>query len=454
MGKYIPLMTTFGDLLCLNLVYAVMAGALYHCWSPLVCALLNVAFLRCIFSMYKLHIHRTIPTDKLLVNVVKNSTLLYVLFLSLLYIFDLEQGKLFLLWLYVAFVTVISVWTVVCKKTLWIYRSFGNNYLSTVVIGTGKTARDLVRQLQRDKGFGIRVEKLVDDGTSTRARMTGELMQEVIGIDQLDNYLAENNTDIIYFASDTMDPDCLHKIMKSAETNGLTLTYIVKLPKFIGNQFQPAMVAGMPAMAHTLSPLFGIRNKLLKRAFDLAVSVPFLIVSPLVFIPIAIGIKLTSPGPVFFRQKRTGLYGKDFVCLKFRTMKVNADSDKLQATKNDPRKTAFGNFLRKSSMDELPQFINVFLGNMSVVGPRPHMTSQTEDYRKLIDKYMIRHAVKPGITGLAQVKGFRGATEELWQMEKRVEYDVEYIMKWNIFLDIKIMFLTVYNAIHGEENAY
>lgn len=175
---------------------------------------------------------------------------------------------------------------------------------------------------------------------------------------------------------------------------------------------------------------------------------------PIIYIPIALGIKLTSPGPVFFKQKRTGLYGKDFYCYKFRTMKINADSDKVQATKDDPRKTKFGNFLRKTSLDELPQFINVFLGNMSVVGPRPHMVSQTEDYRKQIDKYMIRHAVKPGITGLAQVKGFRGATEHLWQMEKRVEYDVKYITNWNFFLDIKIIFLTVFNQLVGEDNAY
>ena len=187
---------------------------------------------------------------------------------------------------------------------------------------------------------------------------------------------------------------------------------------------------------------------------DLVISTSFLIVSPLIFIPIAIGIKLTSSGPVFFRQKRTGIYGSEFVCLKFRTMRVNADSDKVQATENDPRKTKFGDFLRRTSLDELPQFINVFLGNMSVVGPRPHMISHTVEYSALIDKYMVRHAVKPGITGWAQVSGYRGGTKQLWQMEKRVEYDVWYIRNWNIFLDFKIIFLTVWNGIAGDKNAY
>ena len=135
-------------------------------------------------------------------------------------------------------------------------------------------------------------------------------------------------------------------------------------------------------------------------------------------------------------------------------MKVNDKSDELQATKNDPRKTKVGDFLRKTSLDELPQFVNVLIGNMSVVGPRPHMVKQTEEYSRLIDKYMVRHMIKPGITGLAQVSGYRGQTEELWQMEKRVEYDVMYIENWSFWLDIKIIFRTVINAIQGEKNAF
>lgn len=135
-------------------------------------------------------------------------------------------------------------------------------------------------------------------------------------------------------------------------------------------------------------------------------------------------------------------------------MRVNVEADSRQATEDDPRKTKFGDLLRRTSLDELPQFLNVLLGNMSVVGPRPHMVSQTEDYSRLIDKYMVRHAVKPGISGWAQVNGYRGSTKHLWQMEKRVEYDVWYIHNWNIFLDIKIVFLTIINAFRGDDNAY
>ena len=135
-------------------------------------------------------------------------------------------------------------------------------------------------------------------------------------------------------------------------------------------------------------------------------------------------------------------------------MRVNAQADTLQATKDDPRKTKVGDFLRKTSIDELPQFFNVLIGNMSVVGPRPHMVKHTDEYRKLIDKYMVRHMIKPGITGLAQVSGYRGQTEELWQMEKRVEYDVKYIESWTLSLDIKIIVRTIINAVKGEKNAF
>ncbi len=192
----------------------------------------------------------------------------------------------------------------------------------------------------------------------------------------------------------------------------------------------------------------------MKRTFDICVSSVFLLFYPLVYIPVAIAIKLSSPGPVYFRQERTGYLGDTFKCLKFRTMRVNANSDKYQATQNDPRKTRVGDFLRRTSIDELPQFINVWRGDMSIVGPRPHMLKHTEDYTRLVDSYMVRHAVKPGITGWAQVNGLRGLTDELWKMERRVEHDVWYIENWTFLLDLKIMVRTVINAVQGEKNAF
>ena len=175
---------------------------------------------------------------------------------------------------------------------------------------------------------------------------------------------------------------------------------------------------------------------------------------PLIYIPIAAVIKLTSPGPVYFIQKRTGYKGKEFGCIKFRTMHVNVDADKVQATENDPRKTPFGDFLRRTNLDELPQFINVFKGEMSIVGPRPHMLKHTEEYSKIISQYMVRHFVKPGITGWAQVNGYRGITDEVWKMERRVEHDVWYIEHWTSLLDLKIIARTTLNLFRHDKNAF
>jgi putative colanic acid biosynthesis UDP-glucose lipid carrier transferase len=179
-----------------------------------------------------------------------------------------------------------------------------------------------------------------------------------------------------------------------------------------------------------------------------------ILVFPIAFIVSAIIIKIQSPGPIFFRQQRTGLDGKSFGCLKFRSMHVNPDADKVQATKNDPRKFSYGDFMRKTNIDELPQFINVLLGDMSVVGPRPHMLKHTDEYSSIINRYMVRHLAKPGITGLAQVSGFRGETQMLSQMEDRVKKDIEYIENWTLLLDIKIILKTVTNVFRGEKNAY
>lgn len=201
-------------------------------------------------------------------------------------------------------------------------------------------------------------------------------------------------------------------------------------------------------------PLEYPMHKSLKRLFDLVMSLIVLIVGIPLLPIVALIIKIQSPGPVFFRQERTGYNGKNFLCYKFRSMRVNKDADKLQATENDPRKFPFGNFMRKYNIDELPQFWNVFKGDMSVVGPRPHMLYHTEKYSQLIERYMVRHFVKPGITGWAQVTGYRGETRELWQMEKRVKQDIWYIENWTIWLDLRIIWMTFRTMVVHDKKAY
>ncbi len=203
---------------------------------------------------------------------------------------------------------------------------------------------------------------------------------------------------------------------------------------------------GVPVVPLYDTPLSGI-NRVLKRVEDIVLSSLILLLISPVLCCIALAVKLSSPGPIIFRQTRYGMDGKPIMVWKFRSMKV-MENDKVvtQATQNDPRVTRVGNFLRRTSLDELPQFINVFTGGMSIVGPRPHAVAHNEQYRTLIEGYMLRHKVKPGITGWAQINGWRGETDTLEKMEKRIEFDLEYIREWSLWFDIKIVFLTIFKG--------
>lgn len=250
--------------------------------------------------------------------------------------------------------------------------------------------------------------------------------------------------------------DDIRKIMDYCENHLIHFYSVPNVRNYVHRAMAVEFVDDIPVLSVRYEPLRTPLNRVLKRTFDLVFSTLFLVLIFWWVLPIVSLITwLTMPGPVFFRQKRNGLYGKEFTCLKFRSMRVNADADKLQATKEDPRKTKWGNIMRKTNIDELPQFINVFLGDMSVVGPRPHMVKHTEEYGALVDKYMVRHFAKPGITGWAQVTGSRGETSELWMMEERIQKDIWYVENWSLLLDIKIIIKTVTNVFGGEKgNAY
>jgi putative colanic acid biosynthesis UDP-glucose lipid carrier transferase len=208
-------------------------------------------------------------------------------------------------------------------------------------------------------------------------------------------------------------------------------------------------IAGMPVVSVYGSPHYGMGG-VVKRLEDVVLSLLILLLIAVPMLAIAVGVRLSSPGPVLYKQRRYGLSGEPVVIWKFRTMDVCEDDGAVtQAQRHDPRVTPFGALLRRTSMDELPQFINVLQGHMSIIGPRPHAVIHNEQFRKVIPGYMLRHIVKPGISGWAQVNGWRGETETLEQMEKRVEYDLEYIRNWSLWLDIKIIFLTVFRGLTG-----
>lgn len=250
------------------------------------------------------------------------------------------------------------------------------------------------------------------------------------------------------------DPE-LQQLLQHAQNYLIKVFFVVSDLVYDNSSLKIGINRHIPVFSYRHEPLEKTYNLLLKRTFDIIVSFTVILCVLSWMIPlIGILIKLDSPGPVFFRQKRSGYNNREFNCLKFRSMRINGDADKAQATKNDKRISRIGRFLRRTNLDEFPQFINVLLGNMSVVGPRPHMLAHTEYYSKEIDKYMVRHFALPGITGYAQIMGARGETKRIEDMQKRVEYDIWYLENWSFFLDMKIILLTALATFKGDKNAY
>ncbi|MBR2980816.1 MAG: undecaprenyl-phosphate glucose phosphotransferase [Odoribacter sp.] len=330
-----------------------------------------------------------------------------------------------------------------------------------VFVGTHKGALELWKQLQ-DVGIGYRTLGYFADTVDERWQMNilsgGKKLPPAtyLGkVEELKSWLENNQVQELYCCLQTSDTERIDEIYTLCEKLCIRFYAVPDVKSMYLYNMRYAMMGKVMIMQERKEPLLQQGNRIVKRTFDLIVSGLFLVtLFPWIYLFVAIVTKVTSPGPVFFKQERSGLNGKVFTMYKFRSMHVNKDADRIQATENDPRKTKFGNFLRKSSIDELPQFINVFKGDMSVVGPRPHMLLHTEMYSELIKQYMVRHLAKPGVTGWAQVTGYRGETKELEQMEGRVRRDIYYIEHWSLWLDIRIMFMTVYNAIAGDKNAY
>lgn len=392
---------------------------------------------------------RAIRLDKVLLYALTTVGIHALFFLSLIAFIGIQgipRGG-YLLY-YGMLVAVFTLWSLISRRLIKAYRRRGYNFTRVVIVGTNNTARRLYNEMKSDPGFGYKVMAFFDaDGGRDFADHPCGAYAD------LDEYISTHHIDQIYYTISGHD-EILSNVVKIADDHVMEFFYVPQISRYISRGFQLENIGAVPVLTIRRNPLKKTFNRLVKRAFDVVVSSIFLCFYPLIYIPIAIAIKISSPGPVYFKQERTGYRGETFKCLKFRTMKVNVDADKMQATADDPRKTRLGNFLRRTSIDELPQFINVFKGDMSVVGPRPHMLKHTSDYSKLIDRYMVRHFIKPGITGWAQINGYRGATDELWKMEKRVEYDVWYIENWSFLLDLKIVVRTVINAIQGEKNAF
>jgi putative colanic acid biosynthesis UDP-glucose lipid carrier transferase len=325
-----------------------------------------------------------------------------------------------------------------------------------VVVGFSDLSRKLSYQFKKNPLLRVRCMGFFDDRSDGRYSGKMERRSEVLlgSIASTTEFVKKHNVQQIYIVLPLTAQPRIQALLDNLRRDTTASIYFVPdILSFDLIQVNISTVNGIPIVTVCESPFIGI-NRIIKRISDMVLSVLImLLISPLMLL-IAIGIKLSSSGPVLFKQRRYGIDGKEIVVYKFRSMAVMEDGSKInQATRHDPRITRFGAFLRKTSLDELPQFINVLQGHMSIVGPRPHAISHNEIYRNLIKGYMVRHKVKPGITGWAQINGFRGETDTEEKMQRRIDYDLDYLRNWSLFLDLLIIFKTI-GVVFNDQNAY
>ena len=402
-----------------------------------------------------------------LVGLTTMQTLLSYLLLKI-FAYDTPIGWL-LLEIGTVFVTLLLVNRLGERWFIKLYREAGRNTRAVTLVGSDPELAGVFRKLKYDPTLGYRMlgyygeeelQQLIDDlgehenrkdKEPVRLKRLGSMEELVAAIDAGEEL---EMGDELYLCTSRKEKEVIQKISRYCDQHVVRFYYVPVSVETLGLNLKREMLDDMEVFTTYENPLQNSVNRAIKRMFDIGFSILALIPTAIMFPFIYIIIKIQSPGPILFKQVRTGLDGKEFKCYKFRSMHVNKDADRVQATKNDPRKYPFGNFMRKANIDELPQFFNVLQGRMSVVGPRPHMLAHTEQYSQLIDKYMVRHFVKPGVTGWAQVTGFRGETKELWQMEGRVRRDIWYIEHWSIWLDIRIIWLTFKSIFVHDEHAY
>jgi Undecaprenyl-phosphate glucose phosphotransferase len=311
-----------------------------------------------------------------------------------------------------------------------------------VIAGEGDLGWQLGERIKSAPFLGIRLAGYFDDRSAERLGGVGS--HEVLGcLSELPEYVKTHRVDLIYLTLPMASQPRILRLLEELRDTTASIYFTPDIFLFDLIQARMDTIGGMPVLAVCETPFYGLSG-LIKRVSDIVLASTILVLILPVMLAIAIGIKLTSPGPVLFMQRRYGLDGREILVYKFRTMTVLEDGSMIrQATRDDSRVTRFGAFLRRYSLDELPQFINVLQGRMSVVGPRPHAVAHNEMYRKLIRGYMIRHKVKPGITGWAQVNGLRGETDTLDKMRARIEHDLSYLRNWSLQLDLQIVLKTV-----------
>lgn len=409
------------------------------------CYFVTASFIRFHISSNVVYIEKIVQRSTLFITVY---AILVTAGFSILHIISIPITP----WLLGVFIlgTLFVGWHVLFRILLKSYRRKGYNYRQVIIIGGGTNSVKAYESLVFSE-YGYKVLGFFEDDPEKKNNLPNYLG----GLSDIKAYTKTIKVDEIFCSLPSNQEDVIYDLIQFSEKNMIRFYLIPEFYKFFRRRFSLHFIETTPVLSLRYEPLQHFANRFVKRSFDLIFSGLVLItVFPILYLIFGLIIKSESPGPIFFKQKRTGFKGKEFYCYKFRSMRMNNEANTLQAVQGDPRVTKIGAFMRRTSIDEIPQFINVFKNDMSVVGPRPHMLQHTALYSSIIDKFMVRHLVKPGITGWAQVSGCRGETKTVEEMEDRVKHDVWYLENWTFFLDLKIIYLTVRNAVKGEENAY
>ena len=449
-SRYFPIIFLLTDLVCLNLGVFVANesrfGTLITSKDYQILQLsLNIIWIGVFFGSNLHEINRNSRLldhlNKILTGLVINLSIVFAFWFA---IQPVEFSRKYLFITYLVFTLTILFWRSIWHYLIRYYRTKGYNVRNVIIVGKGVLSDSLSQYFEETPELGYQLIGVVDDVEGSDEALKN-----------FESYSLANDADIIFCCIPNLENEQVKDVIDFAENNLIKVNLISQFSTLSSYNLAIEQFGSIPVIKVNSIPLDSYLNRFVKRTFDLIFS--FMVIALIfswLFPIVGLLIKIESKGPIFFKQKRHGKNNKDFLCWKFRTMTFEKKAEFKQATKNDNRITKVGAILRKTSIDELPQFINVFIGDMSVVGPRPHPIKLNEEFQPRIDRFWQRHAVKPGITGLAQTMGFRGETIKLSDMSGRVRLDLFYVKNWSIVLDFKIILLTVIAFIKGDQNAY
>ncbi len=452
-SRFLPALSLTGDFILLN-AFFVFGFCLTTvgdvCLQPkflLFFTYLNLTWLVLVLVFGANKITRNTQKKSILFSYVRIIVFFFFLFLMFFQLTPLEYyPREFIRYLFPLYFLALMVFKFGLYYLFLLYRKWGFNFRNVIILGHTSGTEQLADYFNTNKWHGYKLLGFFDSRNK----------KQVIGdYSELKEYLKRNPVHEIYMATHAIPQTQLLQIIETIADFPIQTRIVPELGNFSYKATELIQYGDIPVIMVHPGPLSYWYNQFIKRLFDIVLSLIIIACLLSWMIPLFFFFSLFgSRGGVFFKQRRTAMDGREFTCYKFRSMRVNAEADTAQAIKQDQRVTPLGRFLRKYSLDELPQFFNVLMGNMSVVGPRPHMLKHTEAYRKLVKRFMLRHTVKPGITGLAQVNGFRGEIKNPDDIKNRFKYDVNYIENWSFNMDIKIIFITVWLILRGKLWAY